>query len=147
MAWPYCESSMEYHHFERSMTWHHEYTVSTQWHGLTVSALMGWPYKYFFPIPPIKPFSLCRPTSFLTVLTAAPHFLSVLVGRGGWCCYHSPLAHLRLFRYLHISHQSDHLVHHRVLRRSHGSFPLIFWYHFIRSFPSVARGISDLCHC
>ena len=40
-------------------------------------------FHLIFPITPIKLFYLIQPTSILTVLTAAPHSLSVLIGGGG----------------------------------------------------------------
>ena len=73
MAWTYCE---------RRYGMASRISCDRQWHGLTVSALMAWTHEYLFPIPhPL--FFLRRPTSFPTVLTSAPNFLPVLVGRVG----------------------------------------------------------------
>ena len=82
---------------------------------------------------------------FLTVLTAALNSLSVLVG-GGWCCYHFPLAHLRLRRYSRLFHNIDHLTRHQNLRRSCGAVPLSFWDRVPCSCPSVPRRIPNLRH-
>ena len=51
-----------------------------------------------FPIPLNPSFRLRQTTSFVSVLSASPSFLSVLVG-GGWCLNHCPLSHRRLRRY------------------------------------------------
>ena len=64
MAWPHCERSMACPRYERSMACPHEHFIS-------------------FTHPPIKPFCLLQPTSIPTVLTASPHSLFVLMGRGG----------------------------------------------------------------
>ena len=53
--------------------WCHVLTVITRWHVLTN-------ISFNLPIPPIKPFSLRQPTSVLTALTAAPHYLSIFWG-------------------------------------------------------------------
>ena len=110
--------------------------------GLTVSALMAWPHKYLFPI--LQSVVLSMPnTSFPTVLTAAPDFLPGLV-RGGWCLNHGPLVHRCLHRRSCIFHQSDHLDHHQILRRSYGAVPLSFFDPDPRSYLSVSCEIPDL---
>ena len=49
----------------------------------TFSCGCRWLTSRMFPHPPNPSFRLHRPTSFATVLSAAPSFLSVLVGGGG----------------------------------------------------------------
>ena len=80
-----------------------------------------------FSSSPNPSFLLCRPTSFPTVLTAAPNFLPILARGGGWCLNHVPLAHRRLRRCYRLLHPSDHPVHHGISRRSRGDAPLIFF--------------------
>ena len=77
--------------------------------GLTFSCgrLTAGPTEVLIPINPSS--CLRRTTSFTSVLTAAPSFLSVFVG-GGRCLNHCPLAHLRLRCYVclccrHVRHQ------------------------------------------
>ena len=75
----------------------------------------GWPHRGL-PIP-LNPLSyLHQSTSFASVLSAAPSFLSVLVG-GGWCLNHCPPSHIRLRSYFHLCRRHVHHVHHQILRR------------------------------
>ena len=113
--------------------------MSARWHVPTNIS--------FFPIPPINFLFLRQPTSFLTVLTAAPHPLYVLVGGGGY--FHFPLTHLRLHCSSRlVSYQRYRLFRYRILRRSHGSVPPISaWCRSLSSFFSFPLRIPDRCPC
>ena len=136
MTWPHCErlNGMDSKtSCERSMEWNHcEY-------------LNRMASKISFPPSPqlIDP---STPTYLLPDSSDRRPVFSTRLGGGGWCCYHFPLAHIRLHCYLHLYHQSGHLVRHQILRRSRGSVPPSFWYRFPWYFPSVPRETPNLHH-
>ena len=136
MAWPYCKRLVSLPHCERlngmdslifceaMMAWPH------------CERLNGMPSQIYFP-PSYQSIIPSTPTYLLPNSSDRSPAFSICLGGGGWCCYHFTLAHLRIHRYFRLSHQSDHLVRHKIPCRSRGSVPPSLWYHLSRSFTSA----------
>ena len=145
MTWTYCERSMAWPHGERLDGLASRISCDQRCHVLTASASMAWPHKYLSPTPPPdESCSLCRPTSFRTVLTAAPHFLPVLVGGVGVVTI-AP-SRTSVSAVFPVYSIRVNTLSATESPRSCVAIPLIFWDRVPLSCPSFPRGIPDFRH-